>query len=58
MKGHIAVNSVLRDWIKGYVTAVEIAMLSFDGAFLFMLPSGEIVLERVTQHNLQSLPPP
>jgi hypothetical protein len=37
-QGHIAVNSILRDWIKGQVTAVECGILSFEAVFLpFML---------------------
>lgn len=28
-QGHVAVNSILRDWIKGQVTAVETGILSF-----------------------------
>lgn len=46
----IAIYSLLRDWIKGQVTAIETGILSFEGAFLgqIMLPSGETVLDRVT----------
>ena len=53
-QANISVYSILRDWIKGQVTAVEVGMLSFEGAFLgqIMLPSGETVLERVTGSNL------
>jgi hypothetical protein len=37
-QGHIAVNSILRDWIKGQVTAVECGILSFEAVFMpFML---------------------
>lgn len=50
----IAVYSVLRDWIKGQVTAVECGILSFEGAFLgqILLPSGNTVLQHVQQNNL------
>lgn len=43
----IAVYSILRDWIKGQITAIETGILSFEGAFLgqIMLPSGKTVLE-------------
>jgi hypothetical protein len=53
----ISVYSILRDWIKGQVTAVEVGMLSVEGAFLgqIMLPSGETVLERVTQTGVLRL---
>jgi hypothetical protein len=56
-QGRIAVYSILRDWIKGQVTAVEIGMLSFEGAFLgqLMLPNGQTVLERVTEQNILQL---
>jgi hypothetical protein len=41
-KGKIAVYSMLRDWIKGQVIAIETGMLSFEAAFLgqIMLPTG------------------
>lgn len=46
----ISVCSVLRDWIKGQITAVEVGILTFEGAFLgqLVLPSGQTVLEHVT----------
>lgn len=45
----LAIHSILRDWIKGQVMAVETGILSFEGAFLgqLMLPSGETVLGRL-----------
>ena len=59
-QANVSVYSILRDWIKGQVTAVEVGMLSFEGAFLgqIMLPSGETVLERVTATELLALPAP
>lgn len=52
--GSIAVYSILRDWVKGNVTAVETGMLTFEGAFLgqIMLPSGQSVLEAVRTTNM------
>lgn len=49
-----AVYSILRDWIKGQVMAIETGILSFEGAFLgqLMLPSGATVLQHVTSKNL------
>jgi hypothetical protein len=46
-QGMIAVYSILRDWIKGQITAVETGILSFEGAFLgqILLASGRTVLE-------------
>jgi hypothetical protein len=56
--GGTAVYSILRDWIKGQITAVEIGMMSFDAAFLahLMLPSGDLVIERVQQQKLLAAP--
>jgi len=47
--GHVAVNSILRDWIKGQVTAVECGILSFEAVFFpYMLTSdGRPLIERV-----------
>ena len=33
-QGMIAVSSILRDWVKGQVTAVETGIMTFDHAFL------------------------
>lgn len=57
--GSTAVYSVLRDWIKGQITAVETGILTFDGAFLgqLMLPTGQTVLERLRTDNLLPAPP-
>jgi hypothetical protein len=59
-KGKVARYSILRDWIKGQVTAVECGIMSFDAAFLgyIMLPSGETVMEHIDQQKLLALPPP
>jgi len=57
-QGQIAVYSILRDWIKGQVTAVEVGMLSFEGAFLgqILLPNGGTILDMVERENLLALP--
>ncbi|MEO6145906.1 MAG: hypothetical protein ABIT70_02415 [Sulfuriferula sp.] len=54
----IAVYSILRDWIKGQITAIETGVLSFEGAFLgqIMLQNGKTVLEHV--HSAKMLPEP
>jgi hypothetical protein len=54
----VAVYSILRDWIKGQITAIETGILSFEGAFLgqILLPNGQTVLERVTSTNLLAAP--
>lgn len=56
--GSVAVYSILRDWIKGQITAVEIGMMTFDAAFLshLLLPSGESVIEHVTAQKLLPAP--
>lgn len=50
----VAVYSILRDWIKGQVTAIETGILSFEAAFLgqIMLPSGKTVLDHATSTQL------
>ena|SRR6266567_930389 len=50
-QGHVAVNSILRDWIKGQVTAVECGILSFEAVFMpYMLTNdGRPLLERVEE---------
>jgi len=57
----VAVYSILRDWIKGQITAVETGILTFEGAFLgqILLPTGKTVLEHATTSNLlPALPAP
>jgi hypothetical protein len=58
-QGYVAVNSILRDWIKGQVTAVECGVLSFEAVFLpFMLTAdGRSVIERVAEMKLLPAPP-
>ncbi len=57
-QGLIAVNSILRDWVKGQVTAVECGILSFEVVFaMHMLTAdGTPMLEKLQQAKL--LPPP
>lgn len=54
----LAVYSVLRDWIKGQITAVETGILSFDGAFLgqILLPSGKTILETISAQKMLASP--
>lgn len=56
--GGIAVYSILRDWIKGQVTAIEIGMLSFEAAFLshFMLANGMTMIEHVEAQKMLPAP--
>lgn len=50
----VAVYSILRDWIKGQVTAIETGILSFEGAFLgqILLTNGQTALEHFEAGNL------
>ena len=59
-QGYIAINSTLRDWVKGSVTAVECGMLSFEAVFMpFMLTSdGRPLIERLAETNLLPAPTP
>lgn len=56
--GGIAVYSILRDWLRGQVTAIETGMLSFEGAFLgqILLSNGKTVLEDVEARELLPAP--
>lgn len=53
-QAEISVCSILRDWIKGQVMAVETGILTFEGAFLgqILLGNGKTVLEHATEANL------
>lgn len=53
----VAVYSILRDWIKGQLTAIQTGILSFEGAFLgqILLSNGKTVLEHVAKENLLPL---
>lgn len=60
-QGQIAVWSMLRDWIKGQLMAVETGILSFDAAFLgqILFPDGRTIHDRVVQSEmLPALEPP
>lgn len=57
-QGLIAVNSILRDWVKGQIMAVETGILSFEAVFMpYMLTSnGQTLVDRIDSTGL--LPPP
>jgi hypothetical protein len=57
-QGHVAVNSILRDWIKGQITAIETGILSIEAAFMpYMLPAdGRPLIERLAETNLLPAP--
>lgn len=54
----MAVYSILRDWIRGQITAIETGILSFDGAFLgqILLSNGKTVLEHAAEAKLLPRP--
>lgn len=56
----VAVYSILRDWVKGQVMAIETGILTFEGAFLgqILLPSGKTVLEHAEKTILPSIEGP
>lgn len=53
-QAQISVCSVLRDWIKGQITAIEVGILTFEGAFLgqILLPNGKTVLDHAASSGL------
>lgn len=57
-QGLIAVNSILRDWVKGQVTAVECGLMPVEAVFLahMVTDDGRTVIQRIGEKNL--LPPP
>ena len=57
-QGLVAINSVLRDWVKGQVTAIETGMMQFDEVFLpYMLTdSGETVAKVIAERGLLPAP--
>lgn len=54
-QGMIAVNSILRDWIKGQMTAIECGVTQFDHVFLpyMVMPNGQTVAESVGPQLLE-----
>ena len=54
-QAEISVCSILRDWIKGQVMAIETGVLTFEGAFLgqILLPnSDKTILDAVTAKGI------
>ena len=48
-QGMVAVNSILRDWVKGQITAIETGVLTFEHVFMpYMLAAdGRPMIEHV-----------
>lgn len=57
-QAQVSVGCVLRDWVKGQVTAIECGVMSFEAAFMphMLLPDGRRLIDAVVSSNL--LPPP
>lgn len=55
-QGMVAVNSILRDWVKGQITAVECGIFSVEAVFLphMLANDGRPMVE----HMVKMLPPP
>jgi hypothetical protein len=53
-QGLVAVNSVLRDWVKGQITAIECGILSFEAVFVpYMLTNdGRPLIEYLLAQHL------
>ena len=57
-QGQVATNSILRDWIKGQMTAVECGILQFDAVFMpYMLTAdGRPLIDRLREQSLLPAP--
>lgn len=57
-QGMIAVNSILRDWVKGQVTAIETGILTFEHVFMpyMLMPDGRQLIEHVQQMKMLTAP--
>jgi hypothetical protein len=57
-QGHVAVNSILRDWVKSQVTAVETGIMTFEAVFMphMLTNDGRTVLERIKDTHLLPAP--
>lgn len=59
-QGLIAVNSILRDWVKGQVTAVECGLMPVEAVFLahMVTNDGRTVIQRLDETKLLPAPSP
>lgn len=57
-QGLVAVNSILRDWVKGQVMAIECGILSFEAVFMpyMLLENGETMIDRICAMKLLPAP--
>ena len=49
-----AIYSILRDWLKGQITAVEVGLMSFEVAFVahLLLPNGQRLIDVIVEKRL------
>ena len=59
-QGQMAVNSMLRDWVKGQVTAIQTGLFQFHHAFLphALTNDGQTVIERLESPGINLFLPP
>ncbi len=57
-QARISVCSVLRDWTKAQITAVEAGVMSFEAAFMphMMLKDGRRLIDKIRSDNLLPAP--
>ena len=57
-QGMIAVNSILRDWIKGQITAIDTGILTFEHVFMphMLCHDGRPLVEHVQEHKMLAPP--
>ena len=55
-QGMVAVNSILRDWVKGQVTAIECGVLSFEAVFMpyILADDGRPLMEHIERYMGQA----
>ncbi len=58
LKGKVAAPSILRDWVKAQVTAIECGLMPFEEAFMpqMLLPDGSRLIEAVRNNYLLEAP--
>ena len=59
-QGFVAVNSILRDWVKGQVMAVECGVMSFEMVFVghMLGDDGRSLLEHLNETKMLPAPSP
>lgn len=57
-QGLIAINSILRDWVKGQITAIETGIISFEAVFMphMLTHDGVPLIEKIMSEKM--LPSP